>query len=235
VLFQYRGRNRVEKFFLDDIALSVDPGSLSGLLGIRGGMEAEVLDLVDQALKVARPKAMYRITRILDRTEDGVTLEGVLFKSRVLRVNLEQAERVFPYVATCGAELDDWSKTLTDRVHRHWAESIKAVALGQAQAAMVAHLREYIHPGDTAMMNPGSIADWPLSEQPRLFRLLGEGPARIGVVLRDDHFMDPPLSVSGIRFPTKESFESCMLCPREACPGRRAAYDKNLYARKYKK
>jgi hypothetical protein len=40
--------------------------------------------------------------------------------------------------------------------------------------------------------------------------------------------------VSGIRFPTTESFESCQLCPRAGCPGRRAAYDASLYDRRYR-
>jgi hypothetical protein len=50
----------------------------------------------------------------------------------------------------------------------------------------------------------------------------------------DSLMMDPVQSISGIIFPTETSFESCQLCPRENCPGRRAAYDKNLYEKKYK-
>ena len=37
-------------------------------------------------------------------TEDSVVVDGITFKSRVLRVNLEQTHRVFPYLATCGTE-----------------------------------------------------------------------------------------------------------------------------------
>ena len=47
--------------------------------------------------------------------------------------------------------------------------------------------------------------------------------------------MKPIKSVSGIWFPTEESFESCRLCPREQCRGRRTPYDKNLFDRKYRK
>jgi len=45
--------------------------------------------------------------------------------------------------------------------------------------------------------------------------------------------MIPNKTTSGIRFPTEERFESCQLCPRETCPGRRAAFEPDLYARKY--
>jgi hypothetical protein len=40
--------------------------------------------------------------------------------------------------------------------------------------------------------------------------------------------------VSGILFPTEETFASCQLCPREDCPNRRAPYDAELFERKYK-
>ena len=66
-----------------------------------------------------------------------------------------------------------------------------------------------------------------------LFDLLGEAPAAIGVKLLDSMLMTPTKSVSGIRFPTEETFESCQLCPMENCPNRRAPYDESLYERKY--
>ena len=56
----------------------------------------------------------------------------------------------------------------------------------------------------------------------------------IGVKLTESYLMEPNKSVSGIRFPTEERFESCMLCPRQDCPGRRSAYDPELYDQKYR-
>jgi hypothetical protein len=72
-----------------------------------------------------------------------------------------------------------------------------------------------------------------LSEQRAVFAALGDVQAAIGVQLSDSMLMIPAKSVSGIRFPTTESFESCQLCPRVDCPGRRAPYDSGLYDRKY--
>ena len=83
-------------------------------------------------------------------------------------------------------------------------------------------------------MTPGSLEDWPISEQRPLFEILGDIQDAIGVQLKDSLMMSPVQSVSGIIFPTEATFESCQLCPRENCPGRRAAYDKNLYEKKYK-
>jgi hypothetical protein len=83
-------------------------------------------------------------------------------------------------------------------------------------------------------MNPGSLPDWPLSEQKPLFTLLGGGPTTIGVQLKDSFLMVPVKSVSGIWFPTEEKFESCQLCQREKGPGRRAPFDSGLFERKYR-
>ena len=61
-------------------------------------------------------------------------------------------------------------------------------------------------------MNPGSLADWPLREQRPLFGLLGNVRAAIGVTLTPSLLMTPTKSVSGILFPSEETFASCQLC-----------------------
>ena len=57
---------------------------------------------------------------------------------------------------------------------------------------------------------------------------------RLGVRLTDSLLMIPSKSVSGIRFPTEQTFASCQLCPRAGCPSRQAPYDATLYDKKYR-
>ena len=78
-------------------------------------------------------------------------------------------------------------------------------------------------------MSPGSLADWQLTQQAALFRILDDLPERIGVRLTDSMLMIPTKSISGVRFALDWDFESCQLCPRQGCPGRRADYDETLY------
>jgi hypothetical protein len=40
--------------------------------------------------------------------------------------------------------------------------------------------------------------------------------------------MVPRKSISGILFPSEEGFQSCQLCERASCPGRRAPFDVSL-------
>jgi hypothetical protein len=162
-----------------------------------------------------------------------VTVDGITFKSRVLRVNLENVYRVFPYVITCGLELEEWSKKIADFLQEFWAEEIKETVLYMARDSFIKQVREYHQLGQVARMNPGSLADWPIEEQRPLFTLLGNAQELIGVHLTSSLMMVPTKSVSGIIFPTEFDFTSCQLCPREVCPGRKAPYDKELYDKKY--
>jgi hypothetical protein len=84
-------------------------------------------------------------------------------------------------------------------------------------------------------MAPGSLVDWPLAQQRPLFQLLGNAEVAVGVHLTESCLMVPNKSISGLRFPTETSFESCQLCPRPDCPNRRARYDAELFERKYRR
>lgn len=189
--------------------------------------------LADEAQAIAKPRALYKVGFIESKGDDYVVIDGITLASRVLRVNLEQAYRIFPYVATSGIELDDWARSRDDMLDRYSADMIAEMALRSAIQALKNHLEERYRPGATSVMSPGSLPEWPIEEQRQLFALLGNPKEAIGVQLLDSLLMVPTKSVSGIRFPTAESFESCQLCPREDCPGRRASYDEGLYERKY--
>ncbi len=227
----------MERTILDEIAWQVDRSQLMKQLGIKDGdrYAQEADDMAAKAEAVGRPKAIYKAVLIESRGEDQVVLEGLPFKSRVLAVNLEKVHRVFPFVATCGVELEEWSGRFTSGLDKFWADTLKGMALGASMLALLAHIEREHHPGNLSMMNPGSIDSWSLSEQRALFSLLGTPRESIGVELLESCFMRPGMSTSGIWFPSEHRFENCMLCPMENCPGRRAPHDKDLYDREYKK
>jgi len=191
-------------------------------------------ELAGQAQAIAQPKALYRLAFVEARGDDWVRVDGVRLTSRVLRVNLEHAHRLFAFVATCGVELADWAAGWDDLLERYWAEALCEAALYAALRRLEERVEERYQPGRTAVMTPGSLPDWPLQEQRPLFTLLGDPASAIGVRLSESMLMQPIKSISGIRFPTQEEFASCQLCPRERCPGRRASYQEGLYEAKYR-
>ena len=226
----------MEPIVLNSIPFQLDAVGLRKKLHMKeGSHHAEELDrLIQEAQTIGKPKALYKEAFIESRTDETVTVDGITFKSRVLRVNLDNVYRVFPYVLTCGLELEEWSKKIADFLRGFWAEEIKETVLYMARDSFVKQVREYYQLGQIARMNPGSLADWPIEEQRPLFTLLGNVQELIGVHLTPSLMMVPTKSVSGIVFPTEVDFSSCQLCPRELCPGRKAPYDKDLYDKKYR-
>ncbi|MFC1490218.1 vitamin B12 dependent-methionine synthase activation domain-containing protein [Candidatus Latescibacterota bacterium] len=220
---------------LENISIEIDFDKLLKKLHVEEGSDDAVAlkKLADEALSIGRPKAMYRIANIDSRGDNYVIVNGKTFTSRVLKVNLEHAHRIFCYTVTSGMELEEWSKSKTDILENFWVDSIKEVVLRKAYDILTAHLNEKYNLGKTTTMSPGALADWPIKEQRVLFSILGNTIDSIGLELTDSCLMIPTKSVSGIRFATEENFESCLLCTREKCPGRIAKYDKGLYERKY--
>ena len=186
------------------------------------------------AQKIARPKAVYDLCFIEKKGDNQVEFGGATFTSRVLRVNLDKAGRVFPFVATCGRELADYAASLDDVLLSFALDTVMVKTVEAAVAALRTHLSEKYALGGIGMMDPGSLDDWPLSEQRPLFSVLGDVKGLIGVELTDSLLMVPIKSVSGIIFPTAHSFESCQLCPREVCSNRRTAYQPELWEKRYK-
>jgi hypothetical protein len=191
--------------------------------------------MIAQALKVGKPKIAYKLSYVDEKGDDFVVVDGIKFTSRVLRVNLEETYRVVPYVLTCGRELEAWANTFTDMFDTFCADAIMEAVLRTARSNIFPKIDEEFSLGHSAVMNPGSLPDWPIKEQKPLFRLLGDVESLIGVELKDSFLMSPIKSVSGFRFPKEGNYVNCQLCPRKDCPGRKAPYDKNLYAEKYQK
>jgi hypothetical protein len=221
---------------IDDIAFQPDLERLQKKLHVKkSSAYVEGLKrLVQEAQAIARPRAVYRVAYVDSRSDGSVVIDGITFNSRVLRVNLENAHRVFPFVATCGTELYEWMNRQDDILLRYFADTIGEMALRTASAALKKHLIERYRLGRTATMSPGSLPDWPLQAQQPLFALLGDTEEAIGVRLTDSLWMIPSKSVSGMRFPIEQTFESCQLCPRERCPSRIAPYDEELYDKRYR-
>jgi hypothetical protein len=221
---------------LDAIPFEPDESTVLAALSMEPGapFADEALGVTQQAMPVARPKGLYKLASVEPIDDRTVALDGVPFSSRVLRVNLEKRHRAFPFVATCGPELEEWSRTHSDLMHAFWADGLKELALRCAIETLGRHLAERFQPGTRAMMNPGSLEDWPISEQRPLFSLFGDAIEGIGVRLSESCLMMPVKSVSGVWFETDSGFVNCQLCPRENCPHRQEPYDPQRFERHYR-
>ena len=214
---------------LTQIVPALDTAALLARVHVAPDSEdaAAVTALIDQAREVARPKALYAEAFVEERGDDTIRIDGITFTSRMLRRKLDTVERVFPYVATCGHEMDGVALPAGDVLVQFWWDAIKAELLSAARAHLLAHLTARFRLGQTARMNPGSgdVEVWPIEQQRLLFALLGGVTPLLGVTLTASCLMIPNKTVSGLLFPTEEDFQTCQVCHRDPCPNRRAPFD----------
>jgi hypothetical protein len=218
---------------LAHISLELELPALMRRVHVAPGTEdaAAFAALVSRAREVAKPKALFAEAFIAFKGENTVRIDGITFTSRLLRQNLDQVERVFPFVATCGRELDTVELPKGDVLAAFWWDTIKAAVLAAARAHLHAHLVRRFRLGRTATMSPGSgdVDTWPIEQQKELFALLGGVRPHIGVELTESCLMIPNKTVSGILFPTEKDFRTCQVCHREICPNRSAPFDEGLW------
>ncbi len=221
---------------MDDIPFSLDEKELLERLHLDDTcvFVEDIRRIAREAEELARPKGLYKLVAVEHTSNTTVTLDGITFTSRVLRVNLEGRYRAFPYLATCGSELDSWSRSLEDPLQAYAADAIKEMALAQALQILGDSLVSTYQPGGHATMNPGSLPDWPINEQLSLFALFGGAADAIGVTLNDSFLMSPIKSISGVWFQADKGFVNCQLCPRESCPNRRAPHDPHLFDQRFR-
>ncbi|HNX13687.1 MAG TPA: vitamin B12 dependent-methionine synthase activation domain-containing protein [Oscillospiraceae bacterium] len=213
--------NVTEEDFLKAIDMKRDPG---------GEDYIRVTELLSQALGIARPKYIYCISAIEEKGDGFVVAGGQRFDSKLVRRNLDKVHRIVPYVATCGVEIEEWSRQFTDLLEQFWADELKKLVLFKCYADLQKTVKSAYFPAqDLSHMSPGSLADWPLSGQIPLFNLIGNVIEDIGVVLTDSLLMLPSKTVSGFYFSSASNafeshYENCKFCPMPNCPGRRAPY-----------
>ena len=223
---------------LDRISFEIDLPSLFRRMRLEPDAEYadEIRRLVEAARPVAKPRAIYEVAFVEAREgQDAIRLGGARFVSRAVRSNLETVERVFPYIASCGPELDQLPLAADDFVGQFCRDTIKEMALHAALSHLRAHVQETFAIPKMAGMSPGSgdAHVWPIQQQKELFSIFGDVHALIGVTLTDTFLMLPNKTVSGILYPTEVDFVTCQLCHREVCPNRRAPFDQHLWEMKF--
>lgn len=187
--------------------------------------------LLDRARQAGSPKAIFTEAYVDLHDEDAVFLNGFKFASSMLRKNLSNIDRVFPFVVTCGHEMDQVDFANGNILTQFWWDAIKESLLISAHQYLQDRLERKYLMKKTSTMSPGSgdVNVWPIEQQQELFKLLGDVRGKIGVQLTDSCLMIPNKTVSGILFQTERDFRTCQVCHRENCPNRSAPFDPHLW------
>lgn len=158
--------------------------------------------------------------------EEDTDLGGVIFTSPLLREKLSGLGRVFPYLATEGPELAQWGASHKGGEGGPLVHAIRQQAVKYCERELEQRLGDMFGIPTLSAMNPGSLKEWPIIQQPRLLELFGALPKKFGVSLLPSNIMQPDYTVSGIFFQTDKKYYNCQLCPRDNCPNRKAPREK---------
>ena len=216
---------------LDKIPVQLDSDKVVSRLHLGEKYLEAIQEAIEIAHSLIKPQVVYEVSYVTHKNTDSVDIDDVRFTSRVLRVNLDRVNRVFPYIMTIGAELENKATSSKDLMKQFYLETMGDLALDHIGTYLEEHLTTKYRLGKISEMNPGSLEDWPITEQKPLFSIFGDVHDLIGVKLTESFLMIPRKSVSGIYFPKEVTFYSCQLCPRENCEERQAPYDETLKAK----
>lgn len=189
-----------------------------------------IASLLERTDEIAKPKSVMLKCHVDEITSQTVTIEGYTFHSSILGKKLKGNEYVYPYINTCGQELADYAKTLTDMVEQFAFDAVMEFYLRQISAVSSGAADEFMAEGRSlSSSSPGSLIDWHIREQRILFDLIGENVERVGVELNDSFLMFPVKSTSGIRFGSEGVLHDCALCQKKNCPSRKVPFSMEAF------
>ncbi|TFG06772.1 hypothetical protein EU538_09745 [Candidatus Thorarchaeota archaeon] len=196
-----------------------------------GRLPAELLpssDLIQEGAKLLITRTMHLISRARRLGADMVEISGVEIRSRVLAHFIDGDSEVFPYLVSIDHRYEEWIEQLDDTIHQYYFERLGDLVIFDFRNSLAEKLREQFGHPFVSDFRPGSIDDWPLKGQEKLFRIIGDAETAIGVRLSDTYLMYPRKSLSGIMFKTEKPFHTCFLCDRSVCESRLAPFKPSL-------
>ncbi|MBI4180318.1 MAG: hypothetical protein HY528_00115 [Chloroflexi bacterium] len=211
---------------LDNIPVNIQVSEVLKRLRLRSEnkqVEAVVREVIELITPIARPKAIYKYAHIDTRNKNMLEIDGVGFVSHALRV-FDGMQPVFPYVVTCGREIDEMELPSATTMKTYCLTVIKDMC----KIAASSYLQDYLVKNYTlqqvSSVEPGHPQSWPLAQLKGLFSLLGNVENLIGVRLTDKFIMLPANSISGIFYQTATVIDRCSVCSSKTCQDRTSPY-----------
>jgi len=218
---------------LKNLPFTISPEEAAKMLHVNEDDYDEFLDVYNEIVPLLSPALYFGEAEILSNDGRRVVIGDQTFESRILAVNIKDVKKVYPYVSTSGRAAYERANAYDDSLYSFWAHGICEIALKTSMAAAFEEAKARLGVGALNSMNPGSLADFPISQQKPLFELLKSVEEECGVTLTDTFLMIPIKSGSGIWFESDKHYANCMMCPRVNCPNRRADYREDMFEAEY--
>ncbi len=206
-----------------------DPKKIAGKYSIESDdpLYPFIVTACNQVGELGKPVACFKEATVDETGSDYAVIEGVRFSGKFIADRLKDVKTVYPYVASCGKELDTWGRSCDDLILDYCYDDIRQSSIKPVLDMVHQTIMNQFGAYKLSSLNPGSIPQWPITEQRSLFKLLGPVYEKTQVRLDKTMLMYPLKSVSGILFESKEGYCNCKICRRQNCPGRREDLDED--------
>jgi len=191
------------------------------------GMEEEIEALLDRAVPLVKPKAVYREIGVGRKETGRVLIDDQVFTDEALVSRLKDIPVVFPYIVTCGHELEGLAEE-GDMLIGFWLDALKQMAMDRAFNYYRNYIKKKYNISKLYSLHPGSSTcgeGWDIKDQKKLFSFFPFVEEKIGVRLTGSMLMYPNKTVSGIMFESDKDFVSCLECDNIHCPNRKMIHD----------
>ncbi len=217
--------------------INVDSEQIFSQIGYENDYEpsARIKRLVDDYIEnyhdFIESTYSYTFRNIESVEDDRVYLnDTVILESKVISGLCKKCDKLAIFIMTIGSHLEEMVDYLSDNGLVVQATVLDAIGSGAAER-MAGLIEDRIR--NVAAMHDQRISrrfspgycDWNVNQQEMIFKILNDDTAAVS--LTDECLMIPRKSVSGIigigdTESDVESFNPCVTCTQENCPGRRA-------------
>lgn len=207
-----------------DIALDFDVKKIMNKLHIPDDMEESFAEIAEQAKKIAKPRALYRICTVENKEQDdNVYLDGIAFPGEILKTNLEKLNRAFLYMVTEGPEMEEWGKGF-DFLEMFFVCELRQSVINNLTEFLADKIKEEFKIKTTSSINPCALDIWTPEQQGKFYEFFSDASKEICVEIQPNLLLSPQYSMSGILFQSDTEQHNCSFCPNPKCPNRKSAY-----------
>ena len=221
-----------EVTYFDNISIEVNAQLLLDKVQLRGSQRGseDFVWAVEQAQDLIHPRLVVGSASVCVVDDTHVKIGNQEFTSRILQVNTEPCKKVYPFIGTIGSELENLAAEQKKLTRKFFLEMVGDYSLMLAVQQIEDKVKDLFSIDKIAVISPGELDNWPITQQVPLFNLFEAEAKRIGIELTSTMLMKPRKSRSGIWFNTNRGFIHCQLCKMKRCPGRKAKYRPEKYA-----
>jgi hypothetical protein len=178
----------------------------------------EFLALSEQVKSIVRPKALVQDAKVISANHDRLSYSSGNFNCGLLAQLAGKCKSVFPFITTCGKEIEKLGVEFSDPLHLYWLDRLKEYALEKAFKRAKTEVEKKCDNQKITSIIPMDDEIWPVSGLEEIFAAFTpEDIEKTGVELTEYFYMIPAKTRAGIFFPADKEVDLCSLCNLRKC------------------